>query len=86
MQQRQQLAYDEPASKAPACTERRHKWSIALGVQGSGDANIFTDACEHCGSLRIRRRSYRAIADPRRATGDGRDHTRYQEAYTVEAS
>ena len=77
------IAYYGRSSKAPQCTEGRHDWSIDRGVQGRGDANIYADQCTRCHSRRYRRRSYRACADPHRATGDGRDWTRYEEAYEV---
>lgn len=70
------------SSKKPSCTGYgvRHDWSVDMGTQGEGDANIFHDACSRCHAQRKRRRSYRAIADPHTATGDGRDWTLYKAA------
>ena len=73
--------YDEGQSRAPQCSEKRHRWSIDVGTQDNGDGSlVFHDECEHCHSRRRRRRSYLSIASPDIPTGDGRDWTLYYEA------
>ena len=73
-----QICLGEPQAARPECAEARHDWSIDKGTRDSNNgAMIHTDACSHCGAVRIRRRSYLGISSPG-PTGDGRDYTHYR--------
>ena len=74
----EQAALGDLTSRPPPCTERRHRWSDEQRCRDTGNgANIFTDACVHCGVVRLRRRSYLGCASDG-PHGDGRDWTRYR--------
>ena len=77
--------YGERLCKPPPCTAQRHRWTIDLGTQDTGNAAlIFSRECVHCHARRYKRESYLAIADPHTPTGDGQDWVRYEPAHRID--